>query len=110
MYLILTLCLFEFNILFFYTIEIIMFWFFFFASFVGYVLQYRSESGDVTEESHVAPQRNTAVIKSLKCGTKYFFVLTAFNNAGRGEPSEEIMAKTKGSGNNFFRIFLSYSK
>lgn len=48
---------------------------------------------------HVAPQRNTAVVKSLKCGTKYFFILTAFNNAGRGEPSEEIMAKTKGGGN-----------
>ncbi|GIY21938.1 fibronectin type-III domain-containing protein [Caerostris extrusa] len=50
----------------------------------GYVLLYKSESGDISEESHVAPQRNSAVIKNLKCGTKYHFFLTAFNNAGRG--------------------------
>lgn len=57
---------------------------------------------------HVAPQRNTAVVKSLKCGTKYFFILTAFNNAGRGEPSEEIMAKTKGGGNSLIYLFFFY--
>ncbi|KAG8201065.1 hypothetical protein JTE90_002739 [Oedothorax gibbosus] len=62
----------------------------------GYVLQYRSESGAVSEESHVAPQRNGASIKNLKCGTQYHFSLTAFNNAGRGEPSEEVSASTKG--------------
>ncbi|XP_054712694.1 cell adhesion molecule DSCAM-like [Uloborus diversus] len=62
----------------------------------GYILQYRSESGDLAEESHVAPQRNSAIVKSLKCGTKYHFTLTAFNNAGRGEPSEEVTGKTKG--------------
>ncbi|XP_055948991.1 cell adhesion molecule DSCAM-like isoform X3 [Argiope bruennichi] len=62
----------------------------------GYVLLYKSESGDVSEESHVAPQRNSVMVKNLKCGTKYHFFLTAFNNAGRGEPSEEVTARTKG--------------
>ncbi|CAL1268416.1 unnamed protein product [Larinioides sclopetarius] len=62
----------------------------------GYVLLYKSESGDVSEESHVAPQRNSVLVKNLKCGTKYHFTLTAFNNAGRGEPSEEVTARTKG--------------
>ncbi|GIY62058.1 fibronectin type-III domain-containing protein [Caerostris darwini] len=66
---------------------------------ISYVLLYKSESGDISEESHVAPQRNSAVIKNLKCGTKYHFFLTAFNNAGRGEPSEEVTARTKGGGN-----------
>ncbi|GBM81423.1 hypothetical protein AVEN_64049-1 [Araneus ventricosus] len=65
----------------------------------GYVLLYKSESGDVSEESHVAPQRNNVLVKNLKCGTKYHFFLTAFNNAGRGEPSEEVTARTKGGGN-----------
>lgn len=42
-------------------------------------------------------QRQTYVLSSLKCGTKYYIYVNAYNSAGQGDPSEVIMTRTEGN-------------
>lgn len=41
--------------------------------------------------------RRTYVLGLLRCGTKYFIYVNAYNGAGQGDPSEVILARTEGN-------------
>ncbi|XP_067138886.1 cell adhesion molecule Dscam1-like isoform X1 [Centruroides vittatus] len=61
----------------------------------GYILHHRNDLGDL-EETHISQKKTRHTVTNLRCGTSYQFTLTAFNNAGRGEPSDVISARTTG--------------
>lgn len=47
-------------------------------------------------------QRRTYILTGLRCGTKYFIYVNAYNSAGQGDPSEVILSRTEGNGTYFF--------
>lgn len=49
-------------------------------------------------------QRRTYVLSNLRCGTKYFLYVNAFNSAGQGDPSEVILSRTEGNGLSFLTL------
>lgn len=42
--------------------------------------------------------RKTYLLDGLKCGTKYFIYVNAYNSVGQGDPSEVILSRTEGNG------------
>ena len=62
----------------------------------GFYLYHKSESTDWGEVSLPA-QTSEYNLTGLSCGRRYHLYLIAFNDAGRGPPSEVISAKTDGS-------------
>ena len=42
--------------------------------------------------------RRTYVLGGLRCGTKYFIYVNAYNQVGQGDPSEVILSRTEGNG------------
>ena len=63
----------------------------------GFYLFHKSESSDWKEVTLPA-QSSTYNLTQLSCGRRYHLYLIAFNEAGRGPPSEVISAKTDGAG------------
>lgn len=75
---------------------------------LGFYLFHKSESTEWEEVS--LPSKTTEYnLTALSCGRRYHLYLIAFNDAGRGPPSEVISAKTDGSCQCFTRIFLFFS-
>lgn len=42
--------------------------------------------------------RRSYVLGGLRCGTKYFIYVNAYNQVGQGDPSEVILSRTEGNG------------
>lgn len=49
--------------------------------------------------------RRTYVLGGLRCGTKYFIYVNAYNQVGQGDPSEVILSRTEGNGKHDFYDF-----
>lgn len=62
----------------------------------GYYLFHKSESSE-WEEVSLPAKMNNYNLTSLSCGKRYQLYLVAYNEAGRGTPSQVISAKTDGS-------------
>ena len=63
---------------------------------LGFYLYHKSESTD-WEEVTLPSKTSDFNLTGLSCGRRYHLYLIAFNDAGRGPPSEVISAKTDGS-------------
>nr|ASU04347.1 Dscam5 [Mesobuthus martensii] len=61
----------------------------------GYIIYHKSDVKE-WEEIQLPEDRTSYTFKTLRCGMKYQFYLVAYNNAGRGEPSDVISARTEG--------------
>ncbi|XP_074599693.1 cell adhesion molecule Dscam1-like [Brevipalpus obovatus] len=62
----------------------------------GYNIHYKSYRSDWLERQ-VAGHLNSIRMDNLDCGTAYQFYVNAYNNLGKGDPSQVIQAKTIGS-------------
>lgn len=65
--------------------------------FPGYILHHKHEDED-WEEIRLSGDQGSYLVPGLTCGSKYQFFLTAYNSAGKGEPSEILTVKTDGGG------------
>ncbi|XP_022243949.1 Down syndrome cell adhesion molecule-like protein Dscam2 isoform X2 [Limulus polyphemus] len=61
----------------------------------GYLLSYRREYGS-WEEMEIPPDRQTATIKNLHCGTRYLLRIAAVSQITAGEYSKPIYGRTEG--------------
>ena len=52
----------------------------------------------VLYEGSTVFHRRTYVLAGLRCGTKYFVYVNAYNQVGQGDPSEVILSRTEGNG------------
>lgn len=64
----------------------------------GYFLYAKSSQSGEWEERQVDSQQNSYTFTNLLCGTQYQFYVIAYNNVGKGDPSQAIAVRTKGSG------------
>lgn len=64
----------------------------------GYFLYSKKPNSNEWEEHQVDAQQNSFVFKNLLCGSQYQFYVIAYNNVGKGNPSQAIAIRTKGSG------------
>ncbi|XP_023234043.1 Down syndrome cell adhesion molecule homolog [Centruroides sculpturatus] len=62
----------------------------------GYIIYHKSEIKE-WEEIQLPDDRTSYTFKTLRCGMKYQFYLVAYNNAGRGQPSDVISGRTDGT-------------
>ncbi|XP_053207473.1 cell adhesion molecule DSCAM-like isoform X2 [Panonychus citri] len=62
----------------------------------GYYIHYKSHRSDWSEKQ-VSGLIRSIVMDNLDCGTSYQFYINAYNNLGKGDPSQVIAGKTKGS-------------
>ncbi|RWS15708.1 Down syndrome cell adhesion molecule-like protein, partial [Dinothrombium tinctorium] len=62
----------------------------------GYFLYYKSHHS-VWEEKQIMGQVLSHTFHNLQCGTFHQFYVIAYNSIGKGDPSQVISAKTKGS-------------
>nr|XP_027204712.1 Down syndrome cell adhesion molecule-like protein 1 homolog [Dermatophagoides pteronyssinus] len=62
----------------------------------GYYLYSKSPQGD-WEENHINSLENSFKYNNLLCGNQYQFYVIAYNNIGKGDPSQAISVRTKGS-------------
>lgn len=53
---------------------------------------------DASGVSSTVFHRRTYVLGGLRCGTKYFIYVNAYNQVGQGDPSEVILSRTEGNG------------
>ncbi|XP_046913808.2 cell adhesion molecule Dscam1-like [Dermatophagoides farinae] len=63
----------------------------------GYFLYAKSSQSGEWEERQVDSQQNSYTFTNLLCGTQYQFYVIAYNNVGKGDPSQAIAVRTKGS-------------
>lgn len=52
------------------------------------------------EKQIIGASVNTFIFNDLNCGTYHQFYLIAYNVIGKGDPSQVVATKTKGSGKN----------
>ncbi|XP_064480158.1 cell adhesion molecule Dscam1-like [Ornithodoros turicata] len=62
----------------------------------GYVLHYKEEQNDWVKQ-HVPGTQQSIVLEQLRCGTRYQLYMEAFNDAGKGDPSQVVSVKTEGT-------------
>ena len=78
----------------------------------GFYLHFKS-SHSGWEEKQIPGSLQSFTFHELSCGTYHQFYLIAFNNIGKGDPSQVVATKTKGSGMSsflFFAVFCSPHK
>lgn len=66
------------------------------ADVTGFYLHYKS-SASGWEEKQISGSLSSFTFHELSCGTYHQFYLIAFNNIGKGDPSQVVATKTKGS-------------
>lgn len=69
----------------------------------GYFIYAKSPFGE-WEERQVDSMQTSSTFSGLLCGTQYQFYVIAYNNVGKGDPSQAIAVRTKGSGTLLFII------
>lgn len=74
----------------------------------GYFLYYKSHHS-VWEEKQISGQFLSHSFTNLQCGTYYQFYVIAYNGVGKGDPSQVVSAKTKGSGLLFFAFCSAHT-
>ena len=67
------------------------------VSINGYYLHYKSPHSS-WEERQISGQQTSYTFSDLLCGTYYQFYIIAYNNIGKGDPSQVVATKTKGGG------------
>lgn len=65
-----------------------------------YNIFYRMVSGSWTK-FEIGTELSATTISNLKCGTQYYFKMTASNKVGEGQANDEILVGTKGTRKNF---------
>lgn len=73
----------------------------------GFRLFKKLELGDWSFVDLDASNRSR-LMTDLLCGSGYSFYIQAFNKLGMGMPSEEIKARTEGSGKKLLPLLLLY--
>lgn len=68
----------------------------------GQVTEGKNLLYDASGVSSTVFHRRTYVLGGLRCGTKYFIYVNAYNQVGQGDPSEVILSRTEGNG--MFRL------
>ncbi|XP_067138853.1 cell adhesion molecule Dscam1-like [Centruroides vittatus] len=61
----------------------------------GFVLQHKRELG-AWKENKLSGKERSYNFQGLHCGTRYHFLITAYNEVGEGIPSDVVKAKTQG--------------
>lgn len=61
----------------------------------GFVLQHKRELG-AWKENKLTGKERSYNFQGLHCGTRYHFLITAYNDIGEGIPSDVVIAKTQG--------------
>ncbi|XP_023231571.1 Down syndrome cell adhesion molecule-like protein Dscam2, partial [Centruroides sculpturatus] len=61
----------------------------------GYILNYKDQTNE-WKEIQLSSNHYHYTLENLLCGTSYQLLLIAFNDVGRGNPSETLHASTKG--------------
>ena len=94
-------------------INIVQFSIFIFVIFsTGFYLSHKREHSDWSSIK-LGPTNRTYIANGLKCGTKYFFVIKAFNSNGDSPDSTVIQATTNGSSKRrllYFKVDFSTKK
>lgn len=62
----------------------------------GYILHYKEEQNDWVKQ-HVPGTQQSIVLENLRCGTRYQLYMEAFNDAGKGDPTQVLSVKTEGT-------------
>ncbi|XP_042142402.1 Down syndrome cell adhesion molecule-like protein Dscam2 [Ixodes scapularis] len=62
----------------------------------GYVLHYKEDQNDWVKQ-HVPGTQQSIVLEQLRCGTRYQLYMEAFNDAGKGDPTQVLSVKTEGT-------------
>ncbi|KAK8776005.1 hypothetical protein V5799_030650, partial [Amblyomma americanum] len=62
----------------------------------GYILHYKEEQNDWVKQ-HVPGNQQSIVLENLRCGTRYQLYMEAFNDAGKGDPTQVLSVKTEGT-------------
>ncbi|XP_077560084.1 cell adhesion molecule Dscam1-like isoform X3 [Haemaphysalis longicornis] len=62
----------------------------------GYILHYKEDQNDWVKQ-HVPGSQQSIVLENLRCGTRYQLYMEAFNDAGKGDPTQVLSVKTEGT-------------
>lgn len=71
----------------------------------GYIIKYKSHL-DNWEELKIMGKRNGSILENLRCGTKYQITASAYNKAGRSDPSPVVTAATAGNGKSSLQLMM----
>ena len=66
------------------------------SSISGYYIYIKRQLTD-WEERQISGRLSSFTVSDLNCGTQYQFYAVAYNSVGKGEPSQAIAVRTKGS-------------
>lgn len=72
---------------------------------LGYYLYTKGPPYTEWEERQLDVSQNSYTLSKLQCGTQYQFYVIAYNNVGKGDPSQAIAVRTKGAGKLKFEMF-----
>ena len=74
------------------------------------MIYHKSVETDDLKQIELSGNKSSYVFSDLKCGTRYQYYITAFNEVGKSEPSNVISIVTEGSGkcSSWFTIRASF--